>query len=46
MVIWSIVAILITGIAVVLIYDSVFYVLLAVLGTSVRVNERDVWEEI
>lgn len=43
MIIWSIIAILLTGITVVLIYDSVFYILIAVITVSVRVRERDVW---
>lgn len=39
-------AVLITGIAVVLIYDSVFYVLLAFLSINVNVEEKEVFEGI
>lgn len=38
---WSIAAILISAIAVVLIYDSVFYILLGILGACIHVFERE-----
>lgn len=45
MILWSAVALLITGLAVVLIYDSVFYVLLAILGASINVADSGICKE-
>lgn len=42
MIIWSIMAILLTGVTVVLIYDSVFYILIAVIAASLGVTEKEV----
>lgn len=43
MIMWSIAAILLAGAAVVFIYDSVFYILIAIITVSVRVREQEVW---